>query len=206
MAAIKSLTPEQQHAVATRYDRACRLLAQRLPEQALPLLLDCCQIDPSNLTYRKMLRVAQREQRLKQPLPALAVWLLSWGPRRRMRKARQRGRHQDTILQAEHLLTIDPKNVSAHTALAAAFEGLGWIDQAILGLEQARIALPDTDMFNPDLARLCARRGSFTQARQLLEGGIGPTSVDLDTFRQDLAIAEEKLRARPDDPELPGIR
>jgi tetratricopeptide (TPR) repeat protein len=203
MSEIPPLTPEQRHAVASRFSRATQLLAAGSPGQAVPLLLECCRLDPANLTYRQMLRGAARDQQRKQPTPAFAAWLSTWRARRRLRKALQSGHDLETIDLAEGILVVSPTNTEAHWAAATAFERMGWIDQAVVCLEQARLAVQPAKTFDKDLARLYERRGSFTQARQLTEHVAGS---ELDFLRGDLAIVEEKLQAHPGDAELQGIR
>jgi tetratricopeptide (TPR) repeat protein len=67
------------------------------------------------------------------------------------------------------------------------------------------------------LASVYRRSGKFDEARDVLEQGLGPTGrhyelmlemadLDIEPFRRNLAIAEEKLREDPDDEELRKIR
>jgi tetratricopeptide (TPR) repeat protein len=67
------------------------------------------------------------------------------------------------------------------------------------------------------LAGVYRRAEQWDQARQVLRLGLGPTAndfaiameladLDIEPFRRDLAVAEEKLSRRPDDPELEAIR
>jgi tetratricopeptide (TPR) repeat protein len=201
--AIPPLTPDERHAVATRYDRALQLRGAGLPEQALPLLLECCRIDPANRSYRQLLRSAQSELRRQQPVPTFAAWLSTWRIRRRLQKALQTEQWLEAITLAEDVLVVDPKNAEAHGALATAFEKLGWIDQAVTCLELARMHVQPETTFDGELARLYQQRGNFTQAGQLTTP---PAGDELNTFRKDLAITEDKLREEPDSAELQQIR
>src|SRR5262249_38968276 len=82
-------TPDQRRAAAARYDRANAWLVARRPDRALPLLLECCRLDPANLIYRRALRVAQRDRGPGRGLRALGRGALA---RRRVRAAwRPRG-------------------------------------------------------------------------------------------------------------------
>jgi tetratricopeptide (TPR) repeat protein len=201
--AIPPLTPDERHAVATRYDRALQLTGAGLAEQALPLLLQCCRIDPANRSCRQLLRHVQCELRRKQPVPAWAAWLSTWRGRRRVRQALHAEQWLEAVALAEDALVIDPKNAEAHGAQATAFERLGWIDQAVTCLELARTQVRPETTFDGELARLYQLRGNFTQAGQLTTP---PAGDELDTFRNDLAITEDKLREQPDRAELKEIR
>jgi tetratricopeptide (TPR) repeat protein len=67
------------------------------------------------------------------------------------------------------------------------------------------------------LAAVYRRADQFEQARQVLTAALGPTAnhfdiameladLDIEPFRRDLAVAEEKLRRQPQDQELQTIR
>ncbi|HEV3255553.1 MAG TPA: tetratricopeptide repeat protein [Gemmataceae bacterium] len=67
------------------------------------------------------------------------------------------------------------------------------------------------------LAGLYRRVGQLDQARAVLEGGLGPTGnqfdlaaeladLDMEPFRRNLALTDDKLRAQPQDEELRKIR
>ncbi len=67
------------------------------------------------------------------------------------------------------------------------------------------------------LANIHRRAGQWDEACAVLRGGLGPTGnhfdlvleladLEIEPFRQNLALTEEKLEAKPDDPELRKIR
>ena len=91
-----------------------------------------------------------------------------------------------------------------------------------LSQEMAAIrARIEADPTNPSLylqlAGLHRRNGQLEQAREVLQGGLGPTGnhfdlateladIDIEPFRQDLAITEQKLHGQPHDEELRKVR
>jgi tetratricopeptide (TPR) repeat protein len=83
------------------------------------------------------------------------------------------------------------------------------------------VAQRDADPTNPlvhlRLSGIYRRAGQFDRAREVLVQGLGPTGnafeltaeladLEIEPFRRDLSIAEEKLRATPDDAELQRLR
>jgi tetratricopeptide (TPR) repeat protein len=83
---------------------------------------------------------------------------------------------------------------------------------------QARITADPT---NPNgylqLAGLYRRNNHLDEARELLERGLGPTGrhfelmleltdIEIEPFRENLAVTEQKLKANPDDEELRKLR
>jgi Flp pilus assembly protein TadD len=83
---------------------------------------------------------------------------------------------------------------------------------------QARIeAQPTQASAYLDLAAVYRRHNQFEQARAVLQRGLGPTGnhfqltlelleLELEPFRQNLAIAEDKLRVEPENVQLEEIR
>jgi predicted Zn-dependent protease len=78
-------------------------------------------------------------------------------------------------------------------------------------------AEPTSPALYLQLARLYRREGQLEQAHALLREGLGATGnafelgaeladLEIEPFRRNLAITEEKLRAAPDDPQLRRLR
>src|SRR5207244_3220465 len=58
-AAELGLSPEQLQAAAGQFERGCQIIEQSgATDYALQLLLSCCVLDPTNITYRQRLRQA----------------------------------------------------------------------------------------------------------------------------------------------------
>lgn len=87
-----------------------------------------------------------------------------------------------------------------------------------LAAGEARIATDATDVnAYLQLARLYRRADQLPKALEVLQRGLGPTGnhfdlaaevadLHIEHFRRNLAVAEEKLRQRPGDPELLRVR
>jgi tetratricopeptide (TPR) repeat protein len=76
---------------------------------------------------------------------------------------------------------------------------------------------PTTASLYLQLANVYRRNDQVEQARAVLQEGLGPTGnafelgieladLDIEPFRRNLAITEEKLKAAPDDPDLRKLR
>src|SRR5262249_3939961 len=59
---LSPATDEQRRIAAGQYQRAVQVVAAGDFEYGLPLLLKCCELEPTNVTYRKALREARRKQ------------------------------------------------------------------------------------------------------------------------------------------------
>lgn len=83
---------------------------------------------------------------------------------------------------------------------------------------RARIAADPTNINSYlQLTALFRRHGALDEARGLIREGLGPTGnafelmqeladLELEPFRRDLALADQRLAAHPDDPELRNVR
>jgi len=186
----------------------------------VPLLLDCCRLDPASMIYRQALRSAQGQ--LRPPRGPIAL-VRRWTVRRRLQTATRAGDWLKVLNLAEDMLALDPTNARAHLALATAFEALGQLDHAVWCLEQASGGNDRADSIVAELARLYERTGKFSLAQALTEpttqankevGAVAaglslrlhaPQQAELDTFRLDASVAEQKLAQEPENKELQTI-
>src|SRR4051812_17990425 len=59
-ASLPALSPERRRIAAGKFERANQVALTGNHDYAIKLLLECCQIDPANLLYRKALRAMQK--------------------------------------------------------------------------------------------------------------------------------------------------
>jgi tetratricopeptide (TPR) repeat protein len=158
--------PEQRRLAAERFERATQSAAAGRYDQALPLLLTCCQLDPANLIYRQALRRTQRTKypnRSSRPFALLSTLIA----RARFRAARRKRAHRKVLDLGEQVLVHDPWHSHTQREMAEAAEALGLLDVAVWLLEQARVCDPHDPAINRLLARLYEKRGNYSQALSL---------------------------------------
>jgi tetratricopeptide (TPR) repeat protein len=134
------------------------------------------------------------------------------------------------VLQAaEDLLDLDSQNAEAYQAMGKAFEAVNLPENAIWSLEEALAVGAPPEATRQELARLHERSGQFTRAsevrgaanvlslkREQLQRELAAQPGNFDVswaladlnaeyFRRDFVIATQKLREKPDDPELQVI-
>jgi Tfp pilus assembly protein PilF len=207
-------TPEQRQAAAQQFLDATRWLVARQPQNAVSLLRDCCCLDPASMVYRQALRKVQRQL---SPARGPIGLIKRWRAVRTLQSAVQSRNWLKVLDLAEAVLALDPANELAHLALAAAFEALDLLDHAVWVLEQACVGSIPAGALVIELTRLYERTGKFSQVQGLAEAiqqrawEIPPKSwqsqdqAELDAFRQDAALAEQKLAADPENKDLPAI-
>ncbi len=166
---LQAPTAERRRIAAGKFERANQVAATNNFDYAIKLLIECCQLDPANLIYRKALRQTQRAKHGNNQRGSTLA-LLTTGPQKlRLQAARRSGDHLKALEHAEHILVKNPWDVGAQLALAETFDDLKLPDQAIWCLEMARQTTPDNKKVNRLLARLYERRGNFAQAIALWE-------------------------------------
>ena len=207
-------TPEQRRTAAEHYQIADQWRVAGRPDKAVPILLNCCRLDPQNMIYRQGLRTAQRQLR---PARGPIALLRKWRAVRRLQGATAAKDWVKVLDLAEVVLTLDAGDCRAHVALATAFEAVGLLDHAIWCLEQAPDGNNRSDSIRVELSRLYERTGKFSLAQATkdtpkaqslameLQSWSAREQADLDTFRQDAAIAEQKLIQQPENKELQSI-
>jgi tetratricopeptide (TPR) repeat protein len=205
-ALIPRLTPDERRTAAEQYQIANQWLVAGQPEKAVRLLLNCCRLDPASITFRQALRRAQQQM---PPARGIIGGVKKWMALQHLKKATKACYWLAVLQLAEDVLTLAPDNAQAHLTLAAAFEALGLSDHAVWVLEQAQC-----DAVAAELTRLYERTGKFSQARELAEhpDQHRPETVaaswqdrqqtELDAFRQDALLTEQKLASEPGNQEL----
>jgi tetratricopeptide (TPR) repeat protein len=200
---LPRLTAEQRRAAVGQFERANQVLKGGAgdADYVMQLLLTCCKIDPSNLTYRQTLRQTQRgkyENNGKgQPLAPL--WSLT--SRLRLKRAMMQHKYAEVLIQAELICMRNPWDLGAHLAMAQAFEGLDLKDHALWTLEQIRASHPKDPRVNRPLARLYEKRGNFNQAIALWElvRVADPNDQEAQRKAKDLAASATIAKGRYED-------
>lgn len=188
---LPRLTPEQRRAAAGQFERANQVLAKGDFDYALPLLLNCCVIDPANPVYRQVLRKAARDKYQNNRRGQALANFANLRQKFLVRKAKLAGNPLKILEHAEHILLRNPWDLATQLAQAEAFEELQLSDLAIWTLEQARQVDANHAPVNRFLARLYEKRGNFNQAIALwqLVRKADPTDNEAHNKSKDLAAS-----------------
>ena len=188
---LPRLTPEQRRAAAGQYERANQVLAKGDFDYALPLLLNCCNMDPSNPVYRQVLRQATKNKYRNNLRGQRMSFIANLRNKLRLRRAQMAGDALKVLAHGEQILLRNPWDVPTHLAMAAAFQDLELFDLAVWTLEQARQVNNNHVQVNRCLARLYEQRGNFNQAIALwqLVRKADPTDVEAHSKAKDLAAS-----------------
>jgi tetratricopeptide (TPR) repeat protein len=195
---LPPINAEHRRVAVGKFERANQVVATGNFDYGIHLLLDCCKIDPSNLSYRQALRRTEKAKYRNNLRGSLFAKLTSWPIRARMKTSLRARDYLKVLEHGERILTRNPWDVGAQMDMAEAADSLGLLDLAIWNLEQAR----QKDAFNPHLNRALAhlyeKRGNFTQAIALWEliRKVKPSDVEAQHKIKDLAADDTIIRGQ----------
>jgi tetratricopeptide (TPR) repeat protein len=198
VAKLPRLTPEQRRAAAGQFDRANQVLAQKNYDYAIPLLITCCEIDPGNLLYRKVLRQAERDKYENNGRGQLLSFFTTLRTRIRMEAALHRGEYLRVLDLAEQILARNPWSIRAQAAMARAYEELGLEEHALWVLELAIQSSPSNAKLHKKAAELYETRGMFSQAihHWSIVRKLSPYDKDASGKAKDLAASATIARGK----------
>jgi tetratricopeptide (TPR) repeat protein len=188
--------PEQQRAAAGQFARALEVLADGTHDYAIHLLHSCCKLEPTNLSYRQMLRRTEKAKYHQRGYGSRFAWLTTLAARARLKAARRVGQHIKVLEHGEQVLAQNPWDVGVQLDMAEAAETLGLLNLAIWLVEEARLKNIQDARVNRMLAQLYEKRGSYTQAIALWElvRKTDPTDMEASQKIRDLAANQTMAR------------
>jgi tetratricopeptide (TPR) repeat protein len=193
---VGSPTPEQRRIATQQFERAGQAVATGNFDYGIELLCTCCQLDPSNLIYRKALRTAQKNK-FRNNLRGSALAFLTTIPAKwKMQSARRSGNYRKVLEHGERVLARNPWATGVQLTMAEAAEELGLPSVAAWILEQARQKNPKDLRVNRALARLHEQLGNFKQAIALwdLVAKANPNDYEAAHKGKDLAASQTIAR------------
>jgi tetratricopeptide (TPR) repeat protein len=185
-----------QRIAAGQFERACEVIADGNYTYALPLLHNCCNLDPGHLLYRETLRQAEKAKHDASARPKWLAWLLTLSTRLRLKAAVRTGNYRKALDLGERILTELPDDVSVPMEMARAAEGMNLFHLAIWLLEQARASSAQNSVLNRTLARLYDKQHDFTEATAMWQQVLKAHPGDAEAATQLRNLAARETMAR----------
>jgi serine/threonine protein kinase len=164
------LVRDEGHRIASgQFEHATHAVATGNFDYGLMLLLNCCRLEPGNLTYHQALRQAQFARQASpgaRPWRAWPICLLLKGALRAAALLHQPLR---VLACARQLLTCDPDDLATQLDMAEAAREVGFTELALWLLETAHSANHDHDRATRALAGLLEDRGEIARSLALWE-------------------------------------
>jgi tetratricopeptide (TPR) repeat protein len=195
---LPKLSANERRVAAGKFERASEAFASGNFDYALPLLLDCCRLDPANLPYRQALRRAQRARYGNNLRGHWLAWLTTWPGKLRLKSALRAGDHRKVLDLGELVLQRNPWDRTAQMVMAEAAEELEQVDLAVWLLESARHSRERDTILARRLANLYEQRGEFSRAIGLWDiiSRADPNDAEAARKRKDLAASETIARGQ----------
>lgn len=193
---LPSVSLEQRQAAAGQFERAKEVITSGNFEYGIHLLLNCCKLDPANLTYRRVLRRTERA-RHKGRISPLA-FLARSRTKAKLKKAKAAREYLKVLELGEKLLVRDPWDKGTQRIMAEAAEALGLLDVAIWILKHAGHNEAQDLVLDRVLARLYEKRGRFREAIALWEAiyRADPSDIEASRKTRDLSVADTISRGQ----------
>jgi len=211
--------------IGTQMDMAEAADALGLLDLAVWILEQARQKDPLDATVNRALaRLYEERGNFSQ---AIGLWEIVRKVAPRDIEAQHKAKDlaaSDTIARGGYDSVVQPSSEKEHregaTQAASAEKenvGQGREPREVASLRARIVADPTAPGSYAQLASVFRRMGKLEEARQILQEGMGPTGSDfelsteladleIEPFRRDLMLTEEKLESRPQDTELNALR
>lgn len=179
-----AVAAEQQHAAAGQFERARQVLMTGNIDYGIHLLLSCCQIDPVNLTYRKMLRRIEKTKYRDNRRGSWFAWATNWAAKARLKTARRTGDHWRVLHEGERVLRRNPWEIETQCQMSRAAEKLGLLDLAIWCLEEVLHCNAHIVGIHRTLGRLYENQGNLAKAVVHWQRVADNDATDVEAARQ----------------------
>jgi tetratricopeptide (TPR) repeat protein len=193
---VRPPSPEERRVAAGQFERANQVLATGNHDYGCQLLLNCCKLDPGNLTYRQALRKAQKAKHNNNLKGSKLSFLTNSPAWTKLKAAKAAHDHLRVLECGEEILSRNPWDVGAQMDMAESADTLDFMDLAIWLLEQARQKDPKDASVNRALAKLYEKCGEFNRAIALwdLVRSAEPADLEAQGKAKDLAASETIAR------------
>lgn len=188
-------TPAQK-AAAAQYVVAQKRLDAGDVRASLPLLFECCRLDPAQATYRQALREA-----LHQGAPGAPGWwhrLQAGYQRLRLQAAKKLGDPLQVLERGERVLAVYPRDLTTHLQLAEAALTCRFPDLARWLLQQAANEHGPHPRLHRAQAMYWEKQGDVKQAIYFWEliTGVDPDNAEARHHLKNLSARETMSRGK----------
>jgi serine/threonine protein kinase len=163
-------TPEDEarRIVERQFEHAVHAIAIGNYDYGLTLLLNCCRVEPGNVSFHQALLQAHQGRHASSG-GASRAWFGTWTLRLRHRFAQKFGDPMRVLDYARKLLACTPDDLITQLDMADAARAAGFADLAIWMLETVLAAHPENDRAMRTLADLMEDQGDMHRALGLWE-------------------------------------
>jgi len=167
-AQIPNPTPKQHRIAVGLFEKATEAIGKDNTEYGIPLLLNCCALDPANLKYRQLLRQAGETKGEKQQ-KKVSTTVVDWILKARVKAAMKTHSYGKVLELCEQILLHSPGDYTAQFEAAQAAKELGLLNSSLWMFERLHSQFPKTVEVSRPLAALYEERKEFGKSIKLWE-------------------------------------
>ena len=195
-ALIANPTPNQYRIAVGQFEKASEAISKGNYDYGVPLLLNCCAIDPPNLRYRQKLRQAGEAAHACHVRLNLGATVVDWILKARIKAAMHTHAFGKVLEMCEQILVHEPQDFSAQFDAAVAAKELGLLNSAAWMLERLKKQNPKSAQVRRELARIYELGQDFAKAIALWELIIKADPLDGEARQklQELAASQAICR------------
>jgi serine/threonine protein kinase len=185
-------SPQHYRIALGQFEKASEALEKGSYDYAIPLLLNCCMLDPANLKYRRALRKAESASYELHPHVNVATTVKDLFLKAKLKAAKRSGAFGKVLEYSEKILVHEPHDFGVQFDGALAAKEIGLLNSAIWMLERLRKQQPKSAPVIRELAAMYEEREDYGQAvaawEQLAE--IAPADGEARVKLQELAARQ----------------
>jgi len=168
-AQIPNPSPKQYRIAVGLFEKASEAIGKDNFEYGIPLLLNCCSLDPANLKYRQLLRQAGEAKGEQQKQIKVSTAVVDWVLKARVKAAMKTHSYSKALELCEQILVHSPGDYTAQFEAAQAAKGLGLMNSSLWMFERLHKQYPKTAEVSRPLAAIYEERKEFGRSINLWE-------------------------------------
>ena len=135
-ALIANPTPKQHRIAVGQFEKGEEAIAKGSYDYGIPLLLNCCVLDPANLRYRQVLRQAEESLHECRPQTNMGTAVVDWILKARIKAAQKTHAYGKVLEFSEQVLVHEPHDFCAQFEAAMAAKKIGLLNSAVWMMER----------------------------------------------------------------------
>jgi serine/threonine protein kinase len=168
-AQIPNPTPKQYRIAVGLFEKATEAISKDNFDYGIPLLLNCCSLDPANLKYRQLLRQAGEAKGELNKQAKVSTAVVDWILKARVKAAMKTRSFAKVLELSEQILVHTPGDFTAQFEAAQAARELGLMNSAVWMFERLHKQYPKVAEVSRPLALLYEERKEFGKSINLWE-------------------------------------
>lgn len=168
-AQIPNPSPKQYRIAVGLFEKASEAIGKDNFDYGIPLLLNCCSLDPANLKYRQLLRQAGEANGERQTNAKVSTTVVDWVLKARVKAAMKTHSYAKALELSEQILIHSPGDYTAQLEAAVAARELGLINSSVWMFERLHKQHPKASEVSRPLAHLYEERKDYAKSIAIWE-------------------------------------